>query len=348
MIIKKWKNNPILEPVRHSDWEGAQVRNPAVVIHAGKIHLLYTAAGDIDLEHKLFIGHAVSSDGFNFERVDEQPFITPSSSEFEGFDAGGVEDPRAVKIDGTIYISYCARAIPCWNYAQGERLENPPTQGYTWTKNYRRGGLIASKDLKSYKRLGPITTDDHYDCNIILFPEKINGKYVMMHRPSGWEGTDWGASPDSKAGINICFSDDLVNWEHDQLLASPQFSWETKIGGAAPPVKTDKGWLVLYHAVETPPSDGSWHHLYRFCYRAGVMLLDLEDPTRIIARAPEYILEPETPYEKFGTVNNVVFPTGNVVVGDELFIYYGAADTVCCAAAVKIKDMLDYILKFRK
>ena len=101
--------------------------NPAAVLHDGKIHLLYTAAGDMDIEHKLYVGHAVSDDGFHFERVSDEPFISPSPDEFDGFDAGGVEDPRAVKIDGTVYITYCARAIPHWSYLIGKRLEKAPT-----------------------------------------------------------------------------------------------------------------------------------------------------------------------------------------------------------------------------
>lgn len=346
VTLRKWAGNPILVPRNGSYWEAAQARNPAVVFHNGEVHLIYTAAGDMDIEHKLYLGHAVSQDGYHFERVREEPLVSPSSEEFEGFDAGGVEDPRAVVIDGTVYITYCARSVPHWSFILGERLKNPPTQGVTWTENYRRGGLLETKDFKTIRRRGPITTDDHYDSNVILFPEKIGGQYVMMHRPTYFKPEIEVGGTDS-AGISICFSDDLVNWHGHRPLAGPEFPWEDgKIGGASPPVRTDAGWLTLYHSVEKRPQNSRWHHDYHFCYRAGVMLLDLQDPTRVLARCPYAILEPEAPFERFGTVNNVVFPTGNIVMGDDLMVYYGAADTVCCLATIPLQELLDYVLRF--
>jgi len=337
--LKKFEQNPILQPRTGSPWDGAQVRNPAVIKHNGKIHLIYTAAGDIDIEHKLYLGHAVSSDGFNFEFAGAGPFAIPSKDEFDGFDAGGMEDPRAVKIDGRIYITYCARSVPHWSFIEGERLKNPPSEGSTWTRNYRRGGLLVTEDLESYTRMGPVTTDDHYDCNIILFPERINGKYVMLHRPSDFKAEIESGAQAATAGINICFSDDLLHWHDDVPLMKNVFPWETgKIGGATPPVKTPEGWLTLYHAVEKRPEVCNWHQDYHFCYRTGVMLLDLEDPRKVLARAPAPILEPEAPFEKFGTVNNVVFATGIIEASDELLIYYGAADTVVGVATTKTKQ----------
>ena len=345
--LDKYNLNPILEPRRNNGWDAAQVRNPAAIFHEGKIHMIYTAASDVDIEHKLRLGHAVSSDGFNFEFVGTEPFAEGSIVEFDGFDAGGMEDPRSVKIDGTIYISYCARSVPQWSFICGQRLKNPPTSGVTWTQNYRRGGLIKSKDLVSYTRLGPVTTDDHYDCNIIIFPEKINGKYVMLHRPSNFKAEIESGNGGS-AGINICYSDDLIEWYDDKLLVKNEYTWEDgKIGGATPPIKTDDGWLTLYHAVQKRPSKSNWHQDFRFCYRTGVMLLDIDNPAKVLARASYPIMEPETSFEKFGTVNNVVFATGSVLLDDELFVYYGAADTVTCVATTKLKKLLDYVKKYR-
>jgi predicted GH43/DUF377 family glycosyl hydrolase len=346
--LNKYTFNPILTPRPNSPWDGAQTRNPAAILHDGKVHLIYTAAGDIDIEHKLWLGHAVSSDGFNFEFVGNEPFAEGSSDEFDGFDVGGMEDPRAVKIDDTIYISYCARSVPHWSFILGQRLEHPPTPGATWTENYRRGGLITTKDLVSYKRLGPVTTDDHYDCNIILFPEKINGQYVMLHRPSNFKAEIESGGGNGVPGIHLCYSENLVDWHDDKLLAKDEYPWEDgKIGGATPPIKTEDGWLTLYHAVEKRPAQSNWHQDFHFCYRTGVMLLDLEDPSKILARAPYPILEPETCFEKFGTVNNVVFATGCVLLDDELFVYYGAADTVTCVATVKLKKLLAYVNQYR-
>lgn len=346
--LHKYHMNPVLEPRRNSYFDRAQVRNPAAILHEGRIHLIYTAAGDMDEEHKLYLGHAVSNDGFRFEFTGLEPFATPSAEEFDGFDAGGMEDPRATKIGDTIYISYCARAVPHWSFIQGLRRKNPPTQGATWTQNYRRGGLLATKDLNTFKRLGPVTTDDHYDCNIILFPEKIGGRYAMLHRPSEFKA-EIESGRQEVAGINLCFSDDLKQWTDDVPLMKNQYAWETgKIGGATPPIKTSEGWLTTYHAVEARPEPCTWHQDYHFCYRTGIALLDGADPRKVLARAPHPILEPETPFERFGTVNNVVFATGIVELGDELFIYYGCADTVISLATVKTKNLLDYVLQFRK
>lgn len=347
MMLKKWSGNPILVPRQDSGWEGCQVRNPAAVFHEDRVHLFYTAADNMTKDHTLRLGHAVSTDGFHFERISMDPVITPSMTEFQGFDAGGVEDPRCVKIDDTFYMTYMARVVP---YAQfqyyGVRREDmPENAGVTWTENFRRGGLLVSKDLKNFKRCGPITSDQFYDANVILFPEKINGKFVMMHRPSVLHPS----CPDKeRPGISICFSDDLQNWHDDKVLIYPQYKWEGKIGGSAPPIKTDEGWLTIYHSVEYPqPGDSSWNTDFKFCYRASVMLLDLEEPWKVIARSSEYIMEPETNFERYGTMNNVVFPTGNVVLGDDLFVYYGCADTVCGVATVPVQELLDYVLKFR-
>lgn len=345
--LKKFDMNPVLEPRRRSPWDAAQVRNPAAVMHDGKVHLLYTAAGELEKDFKMYLGHAVSSDGFNFEFVSDEPVVMPSETEFDGFDAGSVEDARAVKIGDTIYVTYVARSFSHSAFLRGERLKNPPGVGVCWTENYRRGGLMVTKDLKNFTRMGPVTTDDHYDCNVILFPEQINGQYVMLHRPSPFKAEIESGAADV-AGMNICFSDDLVNWHDDVVLAKNEHNWETgKIGGACPPVKTAEGWLTLYHAVEKRPEVCDWYQDHHFCYRTGVMLLDLDDPRKVIARAPYPIMEPETPFEKFGTVNNVVFVTGVVEMGDELFLYYGGADTVTCVATTKTKELLDYVLRYR-
>ncbi len=346
--LNKWANNPIMYPKPGSYWEAAQVRNPAAIMIDGKVHLFYTATGDIEIEQKLWVGHAVSDDGYHFERVSEEPCVAPSADHFDGFDAGGVEDPRVVMIDGTLYMTYCARSVPHWLFLTGTRLENPPTPGVTWTENYRRGGLVSTTDLKTWKRWGPVTTDDHYDCNIILFPEKINGRFAMLHRPSkGKAEIEAGTTAARGDGMAICFSDDLKTWVDHQPLAGPEFWWEGgKIGGATPPIRTDQGWLTTYHSVEPRPEKTDWHPNHQFCYRTGVMMLDLDDPTKVIARCPHPILEPETPVEKYGTVNNVVFATGHVIMGDELLVYYGGADTVLCVATTKLQDLIDLVMKF--
>lgn len=341
--LKKFDGNPILSPVHCSYWESGQVRNPAAILHEGKVHMLYTARAEKEHGY-IHLGHAVSTDGFHFERVSEHPAVSPSIREFGGFDAGAVEDARAVKIDDTYYITYVGRSVP-WDafHVRGVRRDDVPDTGGTWTENWRRGGLITSKDMVTFEKKGPITPEDRFDANLTLFPEKIGGKFVLLHRPSaGVPSKD-----DKQPGIAIAFSDDLVNWENDQGLAGPKFAWENaKIGGSNPPIKTDEGWLTLYHAVERGPVPGT-EKRYQI-YRIGVMLLDLEDPTKVLARASDYILEPTDGWERVGSVNNVVFPNGGVVLDDELFVYYGGADVVCCVATAKMKDLLDYVLQFRE
>ena len=138
------------------------------------------------------------------------------------------------------------------------------------------------------------------------------------------------------AAIWITYSEDLVHWEEPKLLARAENpAWESrKIGGATPPVRTDKGWLVLYHGVDD-----------QVVYRVGAMLLDLNNPEKVIARTKNYIMEPETYYEKFGyQIPNVVFPTGNVVKDGLLYIYYGVTDTAIALATVPIDELVEHIL----
>jgi beta-1,2-mannobiose phosphorylase / 1,2-beta-oligomannan phosphorylase len=337
MEIKKFSGNPILTP-RESDWEGLQVRNPAAWYDGIKVYMVYSARTKMN---NIFLGLAESEDGFNFIRVSDRPFYAPKENAFDG---GTIEDARMVKFDDTYYISYVARAVGKEDFLRGKRSMAATSDGITWSTNARRGGILKTKDFKRVECLGPITSEYNYDCNIILFPEKINGKYVLLHRPSLYnqeiENTMIPMDVE-KPGINLAFSEDLVNWHYDQCIALPEQPWESaKIGGSTPPIKTQEGWLTLYHGVQDT-EEGR-------IYRVGVMLLDLEDPTKVIARCPHFIMEPEADFEKVGTVNNVVFPNGNVVIDDNLYIYYGGADTVCCVATVKLKEIIQHVMKYKR
>lgn len=345
-LLQRWKENPVLTPLSGSDWEGEQTRNPAAIEHEGRIHLIYTATGDIRHDHIIYLGHAVSEDGFVFERTSDSPYIEPSMDTFHGFDAGGVEDPRIVKIDDTFFMTYMARVVGYHAWRRGVRRNDRPNDAPTWTQNFRRGGLLKSRDLKTWERMGPITSDQHFDANVILFPEKIAGRYAMLHRPSD-ELPEASTKSGFTAGISIAFSDDLINWDDDQPLMGAAFDWEEKIGGSTPPIKTEAGWLTFYHSVEFDDESKSWHYpTFVHCYRVGLVLLDLDDPTKIIARSPHWLMEPSEWYEKWGTVGNVVFPTGVVRRDDKLLIYYGCADTVCGVATASVNKLLDYILQF--
>ena len=150
-----------------------------------------------------------------------------------------------------------------------------------------------------------------------LFPEKINGRYLMFHRrpPHIW----------------IAYSNDLVHWvDHTIVMkALPGSSWENnKIGISGPPIKTNTGWFLIYHGVSND-----------MVYRQGAALLDLDDPSRVLARQSEPILEPELDWELFGHVNNVVFSCGQVVLGNEIFVYYAGADNAIGLAQLNLSDI---------
>jgi len=123
--LKKCSGNPVLRPLPGSDWEGLQARNPAAILHDGKVHLFYTATGDLKHDHIIYLGHAVSEDGYHFSRTSDQPYVEPAPDTYHGFDAGGVEDPRIVKIDDTFYMTYMARAVPPPQLRTGRASSKP-------------------------------------------------------------------------------------------------------------------------------------------------------------------------------------------------------------------------------
>lgn len=336
MKLKKFEGNPILSPSDANDWESLVTCNPGVIYDDGTFYMLYRAAGN-DAEHVIRLGLATSKDGFHFERASNQPVFGPSE---DGPDSGCVEDPRIVKFGKEFYITYAYRPYApgqYWKFGHDEILlpecgEDAPL---ALRKSLGNTGLAMTTDFREFRRLGRLTSPVLDDRDVILFPEKIQGKYVMLHRPKEYIGEKYGVKYPS---IWMKFSDDLLCWEDKEshpLLTGRDNSWEEKIGGSTPPLKTDKGWLMLYHGVE---SGGLGF------YRVGAMLLDSNVPTRIIGKTPSPILEPETEFETKGYYNGCVFPTGNVIVGNTLFVYYGAADKYVCAATCQIDELVDYLL----
>ncbi|MEI7830644.1 MAG: glycosidase [Prolixibacteraceae bacterium] len=336
MILKKYEYNPILSPNPANDWENLVVCNPGAWYENGLFHLLYRAAGD-DEKHVIRFGLATSHDGYNFSRVNELPVFGPSE---EGPDSGCIEDARIVKFDDYYYVTYAFRPFApgqYWKFAHDEVLthdygRNAPA---FLQKNMANTGLALTKDFKSWIRLGRITQSNLDDRDVILFPEKVNDKFVMLHRPKEWVGAEWG--PKFPA-IWLCYSDDLLNWSEPStmLMQGIDGGWEEKIGGSTPPLKTKDGWLVLYHGVE---------HGGKGYYRVGAVLLDLEDPSKILGRTKEPIMEPEYDYEMNGFYKGCVFPTGNVIVDDTLFVYYGGADKYVGVATCPVQELIDMIKK---
>ncbi|HMP74986.1 MAG TPA: glycosidase [Kiritimatiellia bacterium] len=334
MKLERYEGNPILAPHPGRKWEQACATNPGAWYDGRTVHLLYRAGPDNDA-HPVYFGLARSRDGFRFKRTSTRPVFGPSA---DGFDAGCVEDARIVKFDGTYAVVYAARAFPpgaYWRKTIPLNAHNPPLPPEAPAaarENLTRSGLALTRDFITWHRLGPITDATVDNRDAILFPERIGRSFALLHRPASWIGPTHGCD---RPSMWISFSEDLLAWNSHHLLASPAYTWEArKIGGSTPPIKTPRGWLCLYHGVDE-----------KQVYRVGAMLLDVRDPRRILARTPEPILEPETPYEREGLVPNVVFPTGNVVIGERLFVYYGGADKVCCVATIKLKELVGHLLK---
>ena len=183
-------------------------------------------------------------------------------------------------------------------------------------------GLIVTKDFKQFDRKGMILPPHNKDC--ALFEEKINGKYYALHRPSSPElGGNY---------IWLAESPDRLHWgNHTCLAVTRENRWDAaRIGAGAAPIKTSEGWLVIYHGADNE---------HRYCL--GALLLDLNNPSRVLARSKEPIMEPIAEYEQTGFFGNVVFTNGHLVNGDNLKIYYGASDEVICRAEFSIGDILN-------
>jgi predicted GH43/DUF377 family glycosyl hydrolase len=332
MKLKKFKGNPILSPNPDNYWENLAVCNPAAWYEDEKFYLLYRAAGN-DAEHYIYIGLAESNDGYNFKRVQDTPVLSPGIG---GFDGGSVEDPRVVKFGDEFYMTYAFRPYPpgqYWKY-QYDEVKAPKHDSFAprcLRENIGNSALAVSKDLINFKKVGRLTESNQDDRDVIFFPEKIKGKYFMLHRPKTNVGDGYGTK---FPAVWIKSSDDLMSWNvPSKLLIKGIEWWEVKVGGNTPPIKTEQGWLMLYHGVDE-----------KFTYRIGACILDLEDPTKVLYRTKDFIMEPETEYERNGLYQwGVVFPTGNVLVDDTLFVYYGASDQWCCVATANIHELLQYI-----
>ncbi len=336
MKLIKYTQNPVLSPNPDNYWENLVVCNPGVWYEDGIFYMLYRAAGD-DVDHYIRVGLATSSDGVNFIRQSNEPVFGPST---DGPDMGGVEDPRIIKFGEEYYVTYAYRPHPpgrYWTFAH-DVIQLPETGSESpavLKRNIANSGLAVTKDFKTFKRLGRITTSNLDDRDVILFPEKINGKFAMLHRPKEWIGETYGCEYPS---IWIRYSDDLMVWEEEStlLMTGKTGTWEEKIGGSTPPLRTDDGWLLIYHGVE---NGGNGY------YRVGVALLDLEDPTKVIARLEDWIMEPEHDYEIEGFYKGCVFPTGNMIVDDVLYVYYGAADKYIGLATCSSIELLATLKK---
>jgi predicted GH43/DUF377 family glycosyl hydrolase len=301
-IVKRFENNPILT-VNDIPYPVATVHNAGVCKYKNKYIMIFRSHLN---NGRSILGLAESEDGFKF-LASKEPFMIPVVDGIFGkYEEYGVEDPRITFIDGEYLITYSA-------YSRfGVRI-----------------GLAKTKDFKRIKRVSLITEADYR--NVVIFPEKFNNLYARLDRPHS-EISPW--------SIWISYSPDLKFWGDSQLIIKPvQYHWdEMKIGPGAPPFKTKKGWLSIYHGV-FPTMDGS-------VYRLGVALHDLKDPSKIIGVGDNWILQPEEVYEITGYVHNVVFTCGAVPEPDgTVKIYWGGADKVMCVGTAEIEDLVNLCLE---
>lgn len=254
----------------------------------------------------------LSKDGFNVEKIIQKPAFTGIYNDGDY----GVEDARFTKIGDKYYMTYVAVS-----YNEGVSTS-----------------LAVSKNLSSWKRLGLIFREQNKD--VVLFPQKIRDKYVALHRPEG-------NFEFSKPSIWISYSPDLIYWGKDKSILRPRKgAWEDyKLGAGPPPIKTKKGWLLIYHGIKKEGRK-------KLTYSAGAALLDIRNPEKILARSPRDcpLFRPTKPYEKRGFVNRVVFPSGIILDKDKkhILLYSGGADDVTSVRKIALKDIFNNMEPVRK
>ncbi|VGO13029.1 Beta-1,4-mannooligosaccharide phosphorylase [Pontiella desulfatans] len=309
-IFKRHEGGPLLHI---KDFPGkAQIYNPAPVQCGDETILLVSV-----VEHAATRGFgrdvgqtrvARSKDGINFT-LSEENFIDPQEVGEPWDRYHHFIDNRVTKIDDWYYI-----VTP----VMVNGFDSPI------------GMLGRTKDFKTYERIDTITQPKNRGAS--LFPEKINGKYYKLDRPGGGDGGD--------GDIWISASPDLVHWgEFKPVLAAGYRFWNVDKIGPTPPIKTDKGWLDIIHGVFTP-AGGTYYYI-------GAMLLDLDEPWKVIGKTNSYLMMPEEPWEQHGNCDNVIFPCGAIADYDQdrIRLYYGACDFAICLATGSLSETVDACLK---
>ncbi|MFZ1987621.1 MAG: hypothetical protein WAV21_01130 [Minisyncoccia bacterium] len=333
-LLSRAEKNPILRPSSHA-WEAGAVMNPAAIHLHDRTHLFYRAVGTDGVSR---IGYASSKDGVQFdERLPYPVYALPNNFSISesslhreylasrpdllasGGSWSGIEDPRAVVIDDRMYLSFSA--FHSWDSLR---------IGVTSLS-------LADLEAKRWNWSPPVflSAPNEVHKNWVLFPEKIHGKFAILH--AFRDGTR------RRAVVNYL---DTLDSEPSQYVKSdasfrgnvePSL-WDSRVRGSGPPpLKTDAGWLVFYHANDAREPEK---------YKLGALLLDAKDPSKIIARTPNAILEPETTYENEGKPG-IVYACGATAIGDQLTVYYGGADNVVCAAATSLSHFTESLRSFR-
>ncbi len=302
--FKRYVNNPIITPRAEFSWEAKATFNPAALYLGGKFHLVYRA---MSYENTSVMGYASSRDGINFDERLHTPIYEPREDFELALRPGnsGCEDPRLTIMGDSIYMFYAA------------------FDGYTPRVAF--SSILIDDFLNKrwlWKKAMVITPPGIDDKDACLLSRTFNEKYVLFHR----------------VGKRICinFVDELKfdknNWliRTEDIITPRKPYWDNKkFGIASPPIETRHGWLLFFHRI-TLPGD---------IYKIEALLLDLNDPTQVIAETDATLLEPEMDCEKYGQVPNVVFPCGSILHQEEIFLYYGGADKVVCVAKMKLSDI---------
>jgi predicted GH43/DUF377 family glycosyl hydrolase len=274
------------------------VFNGSPIVTTDGVYLLLRIEGQRGFS---FFALARSEDGLHFT-VDEKPAMLPAKDGFyELYESKGIEDPRVTFLEDTCYVMYTAVG----DY--GHQIALAKTEDY---ENYERIGLVSEPGNKDG----------------ILFPKKINDKYVRFDRPIGkGQGSIW-----------VSYSPDLIHWGESEVVVTPREGYwdDFRVGASVPPIETPEGWLEIYHGVKMTGSGP--------IYRIGVVLLDLNDPTKMIKQGVAPILSPREDYERIGDIPNVCFACGAVISDDgDMKIYYGGADTCICIATTTLDELME-------
>jgi beta-1,4-mannooligosaccharide/beta-1,4-mannosyl-N-acetylglucosamine phosphorylase len=315
--VKRHKINPLISRIDIPCIEpylsdASSVFNPGAVRWKDQVVLILRVQ---NRGRETFLLPAFSDDGIYFQ-ISNEP-IRFSGIEKLPYRIYHIYDPRITQLGKVFYITLALD-----------------------TDNGCRIGLAGTTDFRRFEFLGELLNEDAR--NAVIFPGKIDGAYAMLYRPnrSGLDG-----SVASGTEIELALSNDMLNWSSQGSVLKGRFHyWDELIGSGPPPLKTSHGWLHVYHGIAT-------HFASSNIYQAGVVLLDLNNPTRVIARSRYNILEPRELYELVGQVPNVVFPSGLVPANStqddtldddtELLLYYGAADTCIGLATTTISELLD-------
>jgi predicted GH43/DUF377 family glycosyl hydrolase len=322
-ILRRHTENPIITPRGHHEWESVATFNPAALHLQDKVHILYRAVGADGVS---MTGYASSEDGVRIDERLPHPVFVPTSPfdrpngdpgaerypSFSGGGFGGCEDPRLAEVDGRVYMTYTAFD---GRHPPGVALTSIGTEDFLAHRwNWEKPALI-SKPGEQHK-------------NWVIFPKKIHGKYAVLHSISPRVLIDYFDRLD--------FTDGAYIKSTYTGKGAPNRWDDMPRGVGAPPIETPDGWLVLYHAMDSRDPNR---------YKVGALLLDKNEPTKIVSRSPGPVLEPDEVYENSGYKSGVVYVCGAVILKDTLYVYYGGADTVTCVASYPLKEFLSHIIK---